>query len=60
MIWHPVEPALALLRAAYHPPTIVEAVFGVGGSVAWSAMACRWGAHSVAGAMRDTGATGGR
>lgn len=57
---HPVEPSLTLLRGAYTPLTAVDAVFGGVGSVAWGAIAWRWGSARVARVMRETAATGGR
>jgi len=57
---HPVEPALTLVRGGYTGLTPLEVLFGVGGSLAWCVLAWRWGRSSVARAMRDTVATGGR
>ncbi|HJU43254.1 MAG TPA: hypothetical protein VJ691_10585 [Vicinamibacterales bacterium] len=60
LIVHPVEPALTLLRAAYHPPGVVDVGFGIGGSLAWCVAAWRWGRDGIERAMRDTRASGGR
>lgn len=57
---HPVEPALTLVRGGYTMLTTPDLLFGVIGSLAWCAIAWRWGRASVARAMRSTEATGGR
>jgi fluoroquinolone transport system permease protein len=57
---HPVEPALTLVRAGYVSPAAVDAGYGVVGSLAWGLAAWQWGTWSVARAMRDTRASGGR
>jgi fluoroquinolone transport system permease protein len=57
---HPIEPALALIRAGYGAAGPGEIAFGVAGSSAWSALAFRWGRESVGRLMRDTRAGGGR
>jgi fluoroquinolone transport system permease protein len=60
MMAHPVEPPLTLLRAAYDGAAPADAAFGIFGSLAWCVLSWRWGTRSVARAMRDTRATGGR
>ena len=60
VIAHPVEPALTLVRAAYRTPAPLDAAFGIVGSLIWCAAAWAWGRRSVARAMRDTRASGGR
>jgi fluoroquinolone transport system permease protein len=57
---HPIEPALALMRAGYGTGSRGDIAFGVVGSIAWSVIAFRWGRNRVARLMRDTRAGGGR
>jgi fluoroquinolone transport system permease protein len=57
---HPIEPALALIRTGYGAAGAGDIVFGFAGSLAWSAVAFRWGRKSVDRLMRDTRAGGGR
>jgi fluoroquinolone transport system permease protein len=57
---HPIEPALALIRAGYGAGSRGDIAFGVFGSVVWSAIAFLWGRSRVARLMRDTRAGGGR
>jgi fluoroquinolone transport system permease protein len=57
---HPIEPPLTLVRASYSGATAIDVAFGVVGSVAWCLAAWRWGTGSIARAMRETRATGGR
>ena len=57
---HPIEPALALIRAGYGAGNASEVAFGALGSVFWCAVAFVWGRNRVAQLMRDTRAGGGR
>lgn len=57
---HPIEPALALIRAGYGVAGVADIAFGVVGSVAWSAVAFLWGRQRVSRLMCDTRAGGGR
>ena len=57
---HPIEPALALLRSAYHPPSIAAQGVAIAGTVLWSIAAFAAAHHRLASLMRDTRATGGR
>ena len=57
---HPIEPALALIRAGYGATEPGELVFGAVGSLAWSTVAFLWGRDRVSRLMRDTRAGGGR
>jgi fluoroquinolone transport system permease protein len=57
---HPIEPALALIRAGYGATEPGELVFGAVGSLAWSTVAFLWGRNRVGRLMRDTRAGGGR
>jgi fluoroquinolone transport system permease protein len=57
---HPIEPALTLIRAGYGPSEPREIIFGIVGSLVWSAVAFLWGRQRVSRLMRDTHATGGR
>jgi fluoroquinolone transport system permease protein len=59
-VWHPLEPALTLLRAAYHPLSLVELTFGIVGSIAWTGVAFSLAQSAVEKLMRDTRASGGR
>ena len=59
-VWHPLEPALLLLRAAYHPISRFELTFGIVGSIAWASVAFSLAQHAVEQMMRDTRASGGR
>lgn len=60
LAWHPLEPALTLLRAAYQPTSLPELMLGAAGSIAWAAVAFSLARHAVARLMRDTRASGGR
>ncbi len=60
LYWHPVEPALTLLRAAYVEASFGDLAFGIAGSVLWSAAAFLAGRKAVGQLMRDTRAWGGR
>lgn len=57
---HPIEPALALMRAGYGDGGRADVVFGLIGSLGWSAIAFRVGRRRVARLMGDTRARGGR
>ncbi len=58
--WHPMEPAITLVRAAYEPTAIRELLFGVVGSATWAYVAFRLAQSAVTQLMRDTRASGGR
>ncbi len=60
LIWHPMEPAITLMRAAYEPAAMRELTFGVVGSGLWAYLAFRFAQDAVTQLMRDTRATGGR
>jgi hypothetical protein len=55
---HPIEPPLALLRAAYGPADSGDIVFGLAGSAVWVTAAFVWGRNRVRRLMRATGAHG--
>jgi len=57
---HPIEPPLTLVRASYAGATAGNVAFGAVGSLLWCFAAWHWGIASIARAMRDTRATGGR
>jgi hypothetical protein len=57
---HPIEPALALIRAGYGAGNAREIAYGACGSAVWSAIAFVWGRNRVGRSMRDTRAAGGR
>jgi fluoroquinolone transport system permease protein len=57
---HPIEPAMALLRAGYSVFEITDVVYGVVGCAAWSGVAFVWGRNRVRKVMHDTRAAGGR
>ncbi len=57
---HPIEPPLTLVRASYSGASAGELAFGAVGSLVWCLVAWQWGIASIARAMRDTRATGGR
>lgn len=57
---HPVEPALTLVRASYTGASAADVAYGTVASVLWCLIAWQWGTASIARAMRDTRATGGR
>jgi fluoroquinolone transport system permease protein len=57
---HPIEPSLTLVRASYTAASAADLAFGAVGSLLWCAAAWQWGTASIARAMRDTRATGGR
>lgn len=60
VLWHPIEPAMTLLRAGWHGASGVDLAFGVAGSAGWSAVAFLWGRNCIRRLMRDTRAGGGR
>jgi fluoroquinolone transport system permease protein len=60
MIWHPMEPAITLMRSAYEPTAMRELTFGVVGSGLWAYLAFRLAQNAVTQLMRDTRASGGR
>jgi fluoroquinolone transport system permease protein len=57
---HPLEPPMILLRAAYGPLDRTEIVFGLAGSLGWSALAFAWGRNRARALMQNTRASGGR
>jgi fluoroquinolone transport system permease protein len=57
---HPLEPPMILLRVAYGPLDRTEIVFGIAGSLGWSALAFAWGRNRVRALMQNTRASGGR
>ena len=57
---HPLEPPMTLIRAGYGAIDRVEVVFGVLGSLGWSAIAFVWGRNRVRALMHNTRASGGR
>jgi fluoroquinolone transport system permease protein len=57
---HPLEPPMILLRAAYGLLDRTEIVFGIAGSLGWSALAFAWGRNRVRALMQNTRASGGR
>jgi fluoroquinolone transport system permease protein len=42
LVWHPVEPPMALLRSAYGSVSVAELGYGLLGSLVWIALAYRW------------------
>jgi fluoroquinolone transport system permease protein len=60
LMWHPLEPAVTLVRAAYQPTSLPELLFGAAGSIAWAGVAFSLARNAVARLMRDTRASGGR
>jgi fluoroquinolone transport system permease protein len=60
MVWHPLEPAVTLLRAAYRPTSLPELTLGAAGSIAWAAVAFGLARNAVERLMHDTRASGGR
>jgi fluoroquinolone transport system permease protein len=57
---HPLEPPMILLRAAYGMIDRTEVVFGIAGSLGWSALAFVWGQNRVRTLMQNPRAPGGR
>jgi hypothetical protein len=51
---------MILLRAAYGMIDRTEVVFGIAGSLGWSALAFVWGQNRVRTLMQNTRAPGGR
>lgn len=60
LVWHPMEPAITLMRAAYGPTAMRELLFGVVGSAIWACLAFELAQRAVTQLMRDTRASGGR
>ena len=60
MLFHPIEPPLALVRAGYVPASPGELGYDVIGSATWSVLAFLWGRHQVRRLMHDTATRGGR
>jgi hypothetical protein len=48
------------MRAGYGAASRSDLVFGLAGSIGWSAVAFLWGRNRVGRLMQDTKATGGR
>ena len=59
-VWHPMAPAIALIRGAYGPIGLAESIFGVVGASAWATGAFRLATLGAERLMRDTRASGGR
>jgi fluoroquinolone transport system permease protein len=57
---HPIEPALAMIRAGYAAPGGAGAAFAAIGTIVWCAVAFAAGRRGVARCMHDTRAAGGR
>jgi fluoroquinolone transport system permease protein len=57
---HPLEPPLTLLRAGSGVTGRTDILFGVLGSLGWSAIAFIWGRNCVRALMHNTRASGGR
>jgi fluoroquinolone transport system permease protein len=60
VLWHPIEPALTLMRAGWRETGTVDLAFGVAGSACWCAIAFLWGRNRIGRLMSDTRAGGGR
>lgn len=60
LVWHPMQPAITLIRAAYSPTAIGELLYGAAGSAAWACLAFEVAQRAVTRLMRDTRASGGR
>lgn len=60
LVWHPLEPALTLLRAAYQPTPLPELTLGAAGSIAWAGVSFSLAENAIEQLMRDTRASGGR
>lgn len=60
LFWHPLGPSLVLLRASYDGASGGQVIFGVVGSLGWSAAAFSCSQHHLDRLMRDTRPTGGR
>ena len=60
LMWHPMEPAITLMRAAYETTAPPDLLFGVVGSSLWAFFAFRLAQSAVAQLMRETRASGGR
>ena len=60
LAWHPMAPALTLMRSAYEPTPLRELLFGIIGSAAWAIAIFRLAENAVERLMRNTRATGGR
>lgn len=60
LLWHPMEPAITLMRAAYQPTAMLELLFGIAGAGMWAYLAFRLAHNAVTRLMRDTRASGGR
>lgn len=58
--WHPMAPAIVLIRGAYDPIGLAESILGVVGAMAWATGAFRLATVSAERLMRDTRASGGR
>ena len=60
LVWHPMEPAITLIRAAYSPTSVGELLYAAVGSAAWACLAFELAQRAVTRLMRDTRASGGR
>jgi fluoroquinolone transport system permease protein len=60
LVWHPLEPALTLLRAAYQPASLPDLMLAAAGSIAWAGIAFSLAQKAIEQLMRDTRASGGR
>ena len=58
--WHPMAPAIQLIRGAYAPVGLPESILAVVGAIAWATGAFRLATVSAGRLMRDTRASGGR
>ena len=59
-VWHPMAPAIVLIRGAYEPIGLPASILGVGGAIAWAMGAFRLATRGAERLMRDTRASGGR
>ena len=59
-VWHPLAPAIALIRGAYQPIGLLESVLGIVGATVWATGAFRLATLGAERLMRDTRASGGR
>ena len=60
VVWHPMEPAITLIRAAHSPTSIGDLLYGAFGSAGWARLAFELAQRAVTRLMRDTRASGGR
>jgi fluoroquinolone transport system permease protein len=57
-LFHPIEPALTLIRAAYLPGAPLDLAFGAVGCMVWGAASFWWGQRAVRRMMRSTALEG--